>query len=101
MGCSGTQEVAEQATTIWVCCGSGVSGVPIGSITTHRATPTRNRTIPTGRAGIAANVAPFGMVENVKRFRAEFERRALLYREMLEDRHIEVDLMRVPGKVPR
>src|ERR1700730_10970569 len=41
------------------------------------------------------------MVEDVERFRAEFERRALLDGEMLVHRHIEVDLMWVARIVPR
>src|ERR1700687_605272 len=41
------------------------------------------------------------MIENVERFRAEFKRRALLYGEMLVERHVEIDLMRVPRNIPR
>src|ERR1700730_12234700 len=41
------------------------------------------------------------MVEDVERFRAEFERRALLDGEMLVHRHIEVDLMWVARSIQR
>ena len=96
----GTHEVAEKA-AIWVSNeGSRVSGVAIGSIATRRAGPTRIRTVPTSRASAATNVTPLGMVEDVERFGTELERCAFLDGEMLENRHIKINLMWIARNIP-